>query len=383
MKKTLGLLAAGLLLFTGVAFAEEAVLIDFTYLSADQSVEGENGEGTISYNSRTVMDFSVSAGATFTENQKDLMKTSLALNDWEVVLNTSARNVTSVGLSQVVPAHVRAEADVPFADKDVMGVRIVFPEWNSNANAKIVPPFIIPAYEPCGELDENGVRQPLEKGADKSEFNTAHKENENVNRDFDGTLFEGGYGLVKNVGTIKAISVTTMGMNYPHGLYVLLTDNDNIERRYFMGYLGFDGWRELRWNNPQYITEVRTREIRVYPIYPRGLPFVKFSGFQITRDAAHIGGDFIGYFKDVKIIYDKALLTSDRDIADEDLWGIIGKKESARQNAEMMKFGNKQVDRYLEKAKMSTEDEFTPSLNENSRSNAQKTSGNAASAGEK
>jgi len=378
MKKTLSLLAAGLLLFSGVAFAEEAVLIDFTYLDSDKTVEGENGEAAVSYNSRTVMDFSVSAGATFTDNQKDLMKTSLALPDWEVQLNTSARNVTSVGLSTVVAAPVKAEADVPFAGKNVMGVRVVFPEWNSNANAKIVPPFEIPAYEPLGDLDENGDRQPLAAGTDKSSYNTAHAENEKVNRDFEGTPFEGGYGLVKNVGTLKAISVTTMGMNYPHGLYVMLTDTDNVERRYFMGYLGFDGWRELRWNNPQYISEVRTREIRVYPIYPRGLPFVKFSGFQITRDAAHIGGDFIGYFKDVKIIYDKAILTSDRDIADEDLWGIIGKKESARQNAEMMKFGNKQVDRYLEKAKMSTEEEFTNSLNANSSSNAQKTSGNAA-----
>ncbi|MCF0242202.1 MAG: flagellar protein [Treponema sp.] len=378
MKKTLGLLAAGLLLFTGVAFAEEAVLIDFTYLDADQTEEGEDGVEGVSYNSRTVMDFSVSAGATFTKEQKGLMKTSLALPDWEIDLNTSARNVTSIALSQVVAAPVKDTADVPFHGKNVMGVRIVFPEWNSNANARIVPPFEIPAYEKLGELDEDGKRQPLDKDADTSEYNTAHKENENVNRDFEGTLFEGGYGLVKNVGTIKAISVTTLGMNYPHGLYVWLKDNDGIERRYFMGYLGFDGWRELRWNNPQYISEIRTREIRVYPIYPRGTPFVKFTGFQITRDAAHIGGDFIGYFKDVKIIYDKAILKSDRDIADEDLWGIVTKKEAARQNAEMMKFGNKQVDRFLEKVKMSTEDDFTSSLNEDSNSNAQKTSGNAA-----
>ena len=352
MKKTLGLLAAAMLLFSGVAFAEEAVLIDFTYLDVDG---GSEEKGT-SYNKRTVMDFSVSAGATFTSEQKELMRTSLALPDWEIDLNSSARNVTSVGLSTVVAAPVKESADVPFAGKNVMGVRIIFPEWNSNANAKIVPPFEIPAYQALGDVDEDGNRQPLDAGADKGQYNTAG------NKDFDGTLFEGGYGLVKNVGTLKAISVTTMGMNYPHGLYVMLKDTDNVERRYFMGYLGFDGWKELRWNNPQYISEVRTREIRVYPIYPRGLPFVKFTGFQITRDAAHIGGNYIGYFKDVKIIYDKALLTSDRDIADEDLWGIIGKQESARQAAEMEKFGNKQVDRYLEKVKMSKEDEFTSSL---------------------
>ena len=164
-----------------------------------------------------------------------------------------------------------------------------------------------------------------------------------------------------------------MGMNFPHNLYVLLKDNDGIERRYLMGDLYFDGWKTLVWNNPDYISEVRTREIRVYPIYPRGIPFVKFAGFQVCRDANHIGDNFIGYFKDVKVIYDLAVLTSDRDIDDEDLWGIIGKKEKDRQNGEMTRFGNKQVNRYLEKSKMATEEEFTSSLNADSDSNAQST----------
>ena len=213
------------------------------------------------------------------------------------------------------------------------------------------------------DADENGVRQePSDEQKGK-------------------TLFEEGYGIVKNVGTIKSIKVTTMGMNYPEGLYVLLKDNDNVERRYFMGYLGFDGWKELVWNNPQYITEIRNREIRVYPIYPRGLPFVKFTGFQITRDANHIGGNYIGYFKDVSIIYDKAVLNSDRDIADEDLWGIIKKKEDAKQAGEMARFGDKQVNRYLEKQKQAIEDKFTSSLSEDGDSNAQSTgSGSAADA---
>ena len=363
MKKTLGLFAAAMLLVGGVAFADEAMLIDFTLLDAD-CAEDENGNPT--QNSHTAMDYSVSAGATFTEDQKDLMKTCLALPEWEIKLNSSARNVMSLGDSQVVAAPVKGEADVPFAGSNVMGVRIEFPTWNSNANARIEPPFDIPAYEPLSSADENGNRQEPtdeEKASGK-------------------TLFEDGYGVVKNVATIKAISVTTMGMNFPHGLYVLLADNDGVERRYFMGYLGFDGWKELRWNNPQYITEIRNREIRVYPIYPRGMPFVKFKGFQVTRDAAHIGGTFIGYFKDVKIIYDKALLTTDRDIADEDLWGIITKKENARQSAEMARFGNKQVNRYLERAKLATEDEFTSSLNEDSSSNAQSTSGGAADSAE-
>ena len=360
MKRTFYLFASVLLLAGSLTFADEAMLIDFTQLEADCVVDEESNKPT--QNKRTVMDFSVAAGATFTEEQKGLMKTSLALPEWEIVLNSSARNVGSLAESKVVAAPVKDSAKVPFAGKNVMGVRVIFPSIACNANAKIVPPFDISAYEPLADADDNGVRQ------DPTDEQKASGK----------TLFEDGYGVVKNVGTIKSIACTTMGMNYPHGLYVLLKDNDNIERRYFMGYLGFDGWKTLIWNNPQYITEIRQREIRVYPIYPRGLPFVKFSGFQVTRDAAHIGDNYIGYFKDVKIIYDKALLTSDRDIADEDLWGIITKKETARQYAEMQRFGNTQVNRYLEKNKMATETEFSSSLDEGSSSNAQRNQGQAA-----
>lgn len=353
MKKTFCVIAAALMLAGTCVFADESTLIDFTLLDADV-VNDENGNPT--QNSHTVMDYSVAAGATFNDSQRELMRTSLALPEWEIKLNSSARNVTSLSLSTVVAAPVKSTADVPFAGSNVMGVRIMFPEWNSNANARIEPPFDIPAYEPLSTADENGNRQEPtdeEKASGK-------------------TLFEDGYGVVKNVGTVKSIAVTTMGMNYPHGLYVLMKDTDGIERRYFMGYLGFDGWKTLIWNNPAYITEIRTREIRVYPVYPRGLPFVKFTGFEVTRDAAHIGGDYIGYFKDVKIIYDKALLTSERDIADEDLWHIVTDRERARQNAEMQRFGNKQVNRYIERAMQATETEFTPSLNADSTSNAQR-----------
>ena len=352
MKRTLFLTAAVMLLAGTFAFAKESTLIDFTLLDAD-TVADENGNPT--ENSRTVMDYSVAAGATFTSDQKSLMKTSLALPRWEVELNSSARNVEAVAYSQVVAAPVKDTADVPFAGSNVMGVRVIFPTWNNNANARIVPPFEIQAYEPLSDADENGNRlQPTDEQKGKY-------------------LFEEGYGLVKNVGTLKKIAVTTMGMNYPHQLYVLLKDNDGVERRYLMGNLYFDGWKTLQWNNPDYISEVRTREIRVYPIYPRGLPFVKFCGFQVTRDASHIGDNFIGYFKDVKIIYDLAVLSADRDIDDEDLWGIIGQKEQARQNNEMSRFGNKQVNRFIEQEKMATEETFSSSLEAGSDSNAQAT----------
>ena len=354
MKKTFGSIAAILLLAGAFAFAEESTIIDFTLLKADSVADAD---GNPTENGRTLMDFSVAAGSTFTEDQKSLMKSSLALPNWEVKLNSSARNVNSVSTSVVKAAPVKESADVPFAGSEIMGVRIIFPASAVNANAKIVPPFEIPAYEPLASVDENGNRmEPTdeEKASGK-------------------TLFEDGYGVVKNVGTIKALSVTTMGLNRPESLYVLLKDADGVERRYYMGNLNFDGWRELTWNNPAYISEIRTREIRIYPIYPRGIPSVKFAGFQIVRDATQGGNnfnDFIGYFKDVKVIYDKAVLDTDRDIADEDLWGIITDKEAARQSAEMSRFVVKQVNRYLEREKQALETAFTSSLSTEESSEA-------------
>ncbi|MBQ0051076.1 MAG: flagellar filament outer layer protein FlaA [Treponema sp.] len=370
MKKTLVLSAMAMMLIGASAFAKESTLIDFTMLDGDISIKAQDSDVEIKQNKRTVMDYGVAAGASFNAEQKSLMKTSLYLGEWEVLLNSSSQNVAALAQSTVKPALVKDSAKVPFAGKNVMGVRVTFPTWAANANAKIVPPFIIPAYEPLSTADDNGDRQPStdeEKATGRTLFEADSEDTP-------------AYGVVKNVGTLKSIAVTTMGMNFPHGLYVLLGDTDGISRRYFMGYLGFDGWKTLQWNNPDYISEVRTREIRVYPIYPRGLPFVKFEGFQITRDAAHVGGDFVGYFKDVKIIYDKAELVSERDIADEDLWGIVTKKEKARQTIEMSRFGNKQVNRYIEKSKMATEEQFSSSLDENSDSNAQSNGGQAADA---
>jgi hypothetical protein len=172
--------------------------------------------------------------------------------------------------------------------------------------------------------------------------------------------FEGDYGVVKNVGNLKSVAVNVYGLNFPHGLSTILIDSTGAKKTIFMGYLNFDGWGELRWENPQYVTEVRNRELRLYPLYPEATPYVKFGGFLVQRDPAREGGDYIGYFKDVKIIYDKAVLDTERDIDDESTWGIITEREAAKATYEMEQFGQSQVLRYLESQKMATENSFTP-----------------------
>jgi hypothetical protein len=131
-------------------------------------------------------------------------------------------------------------------------------------------------------------------------------------------------------------------------------DQDGVQQTIFMDYLEFDGWRTLTWNNPNYIADVRNRELRKFPLYPKGTPYLKLDGFVIYRDSQQEGGDFVTYLKDVKITYDKALITTERDINDEAIWGIIQQRNEARRLAELKRLGGSQVLRFLEQQKMDT-----------------------------
>jgi hypothetical protein len=174
-----------------------------------------------------------------------------------------------------------------------------------------------------------------------------------------GTRFEEGYGVLKNVGAIKSIEVDAYGLNFPHSLSLILIDQDGIEKTVFLGYLNYDGWGKLRWDNPAYVTEVRNRELRIYPLYPDSSPYIKFGGFQIQRDATQSGGDFIAYFKAVNIVYDRATLDTERDIDDEAIWSIIETRESDKARFEQSQFGQNQVLRYMDTLKQATEPFFT------------------------
>ena len=323
-------------------FAEEAVLIDFTLLAADITI----GDGDRpNENQRTLMDFSHVAGPSFADRYGDVMKTSLAIRNWEVILASSSRTVTNMSNSFTREAASRQHGTV-------MGVRVHFPVEPFNSWAMIRPPFDIPAYE-ISEVGADGAITPME-GDGITSIRSRFEQQEGD---------EAAYGVVKNVGVIREIKVRVYGLNFPHGLSTILIDNFGNERTYFMGYLNFDEWGELIWRNPAYLTEARNREIRLMPLYPYSTPFIKFGGFLIQRDASRPGGDFVTYFRDVSLIYDLAVLDTDRDIDDEAIWNIIQTREEARKVWEMERFGQNQVLRYLEQQRQATE----PSFNDPSR----------------
>ncbi|MDR0601710.1 MAG: flagellar filament outer layer protein FlaA [Treponema sp.] len=332
--KRMFILFAIVLFAAGSLFAEEAVLIDFGLLAADILPDQDN---QLTQNRRTVMDYSNIAGGSFTTEQKAVMKTSLAIVNWDVVLASSSRFVQNQMLTYTKEAPSKQWGTV-------MGLRVHFPTEPHNSWAIVKPPFEIPAFEPQANIDDDGNIEPIE-------------DNDGITGP---SRFEEKYGVVKNVGTIKSVAVNAYGLNFPHGLSTIIIDNQGTQKPVFMGYLNYDGWGELRWDNPAYVQSVRNRELRLYPLYPTSTPFVKFGGFLVQRDAAKEGGDFVVYFKDVKIIYDKAVLDTDRDIDDESLWDIIKDRETARKIWEMERFGQNQVLRYLEQQKQAPEGAFTP-----------------------
>jgi hypothetical protein len=350
--KRIFILVVVALISVGALSSDEAVLIDFSQLAVDIYVDPgdparggdqEEAEQANNQNRQTMMDFSTAAGNNYTAAQKQVMKTSLAMRNWGIKLSSSSRRADNLAKS-----FVKESTSAQW--EKVMGVRIHFPVENYNSAAWVVPPFEIPAYD-WDTVAEDGTVPPSTEEADRTQ----------------PSRFENGYGVVKNVGAIKSVAVNVYGLNFPHTLAVILVDSEGQEKIVqFPGTLRFDGWRELTWENPQYVTEVRNRELRLYPLYPASVSFVKFGGFLIKRNASDVGGDFITYFKDVKVIYDKATLDpSEPDINDENEWNIIQTREDEKKRFEVQRFGNDQVQRYLETQKKAPEARFTPTATNN------------------
>jgi hypothetical protein len=327
MKRIVVLVMMIALVASASLFAEQSKLIDFTQLTANYPPDNPTDHEA------TLLSFGDQAGTVFTEEEKALMmKSSLAIPNWEIELASSSRFLQNQALSQVRPAQVREDA-AQFAGETVLGVRVHFPAESYNSWALIEPPFEIPAYADPTEVQGDGTLvTPQDQVGSGDKYV--------------------GFGVVKNVGTLRTVSMTVHGLNFNHGVSVVLQDENNEEQEIFLGYLNFEGWRTLEWRNPNYITSVRNRELRTAPLYPNLQPMRKLLGIRFYRDSEGIGGDFISYVRDITMTYDLATLQLQRDIDDEAVWGILQEREADRRAAELRRLGNVQVLRYLEQQKM-------------------------------
>ncbi|MDR0623012.1 MAG: flagellar filament outer layer protein FlaA, partial [Treponema sp.] len=133
--KRIFIFVAIVLFMAGPLFAEEAVLIDFSKLTADIM---PNQDNVLTHNRQTLMDYANVAGGSFTSEQKAVMKTSLAISNWDIVLASSSRTVGNMILSYTAEAPSKQWGTV-------MGIRVHFPVDPFNSWAVVRPPFEIPA----------------------------------------------------------------------------------------------------------------------------------------------------------------------------------------------------------------------------------------------
>lgn len=308
MKRFFSLVSV-LLFIASFAYAETSVLIDFNEL-----IDDDGGQ-----NSATVLDFGAEAPANVSQEERAEMKSSLFIGNWRVTYNASARTILRERLTRITPVTSNE------LGKTVMGIRLVFPDWPNNANAMITPPFSIP------------VNAPGDGGAPGQ---------------FDGK------GVVKNVGTIKSISMNVRGLEFPHTLNLVIEDQKGEVREIPMGRLDYPGWKTLTWTNPNYVYDVRNLSLVRLPMYPFTVPVVRLIGFKFYRNGGSVGGDFITYISDITVTFDKAMDdTAPVDIDDEAVWGILTAREQTRFRLEMERFGERQL---LEFNKRKLQDETTP-----------------------
>ena len=302
-----------LMLMASAVFAKEEVLLDFSVLTADESGQ----------NTATIMDYGSEAGTRYSDEEKSRMVSSLYIENWEVDLTSSSRTVMNDRLSYVKEVQI-PEGAINFPGEKVIGVRIHFPEQSFNSYGFVRPPFDIPAYATHPNDPEASVG---------NQFNN--------------------YGVLKNVGVIKSVSLNIKGMNFDQGVAVVLMNESEESINVPFGYLNFEGWKELVWENPNYIAEVRNREMKKHALYPRMAPSLTFESINFYKDGMMEGGDFIAYVKDVSVAYDLAILENvDEEIDDEAVWGILADREEDRRKNEISRLGNLQVLRYIEQQKM-------------------------------
>jgi hypothetical protein len=119
MKRIILLITILGLLLCNTAFSQAndaaETLIDFNQLIKNYALQGGREE-----NAETLVYFGGEAGVTATEEMRDKMVSSLALDNWRVTLASSSRTVARQALC--ISKEVKTKDDVA-----VLGVRIRFP----------------------------------------------------------------------------------------------------------------------------------------------------------------------------------------------------------------------------------------------------------------
>ncbi len=290
--------------------ALEAALIDFSRLMADTPATSpeDNSATLVGYDDL----FISSVGILLSDEEKEQIQLSLAIPSWTILLNSSARSIYNAQRSDVREVVAQPSAS-QFAGESLLGVRVNFPVGYVNSWALIEPPYRVP-------------RTTLSRLRDGSEV------------DYDGV------GRLRNVGQIQSIALESYGLNYPHGVSVLIEGTDGVIREYYLGSLQFVGWNTLVWENPNYVAPDEENPVaRSSPLYPENVPVIAFRGIRIYKNALYPEGPIVAYFKEIRVTYDEARQDIIGDIDNEGAWSILRDQEERLQYREFYREGTQQL----------------------------------------
>ncbi len=301
--------------------AVDRPILDFNRLSVkDSDNEKENRA--------TYRDFSGGLGEGYSDEQLEMMNTSLFSENWLVELVGSSDFIENDRLSYAKVTPVE-ENSRKYPGLNVLGIRAHFPRGNFHSNIKVKPPFVIPAYEVAGVQ------------LDGSTFNLN--------------------GLLTNVGVVRSVKVNVLGRNYPVRMIIVFKNAQDKELRIDMGFLDFKGWTEVEWRNPLYTKQVGQRELESAPLYPYEISdnqTLRLDRIIFIRDALFPDiTDFIAYIRDIRVVFDTATIESLVDINDEGTWGILYDRQVARGIEETNALGARKILEVLDEEKRDRSDE--------------------------
>jgi hypothetical protein len=229
------------------------------------------------------------------------------LDKWKVILASSANTVQNNVLSYSLKAPSKRFVDV-------LGVRIHFIQGPFLSWAMVKAPFNFFPFYDNGEF----VNQ-----------NDSKEENSLV------------MGILANVGQVKSLSTWVYGLNYQMQVSARIKDRNDQIQDFYLGSVFYDGWRKLVWTNPEYTDSIQDRVLQRLPLYPKSYPFISFDSFVVYKPEIENGGDFVIYFKDIEIEFDRAIIREEMDIDDETIWGIMQKERLKERVQDLKAIGEK------------------------------------------
>jgi hypothetical protein len=303
MKKGVVVIFVALMVFSSVSFsAVKRTLIDFPVFEKNIAIVAEKDQ--------KIREEVIKKDPSYDLSQYGVPEVKFTGDDWKIenwkVILASSANTTRNN----VLSYTKKVTSKRFGE--VLGARIHFIEGRFLSWAMICPPFnFFPYYD---------------DGSD-------------VNRDESGEENSLVMGILMNVGQIKSLSSWVYGLNYQMQVAVRLRDRDENVQDYFMGSVYYDGWRKLVWTNPEYTENIQDRVLRRVALYPKSYPFIAFDSFIVFKPEQEPGGDFVIYFKDVEIEFDRAIIREELDIDDEANWQILSKERIQRRLRDLRTIG--------------------------------------------